>query len=120
MNLISRCLFVLLLLLFPRFCSADPSLVKIGVLLTLSGSMSNWGQSARDGLILAQESINTSATHNEPRVELVFEDYGEFDLKRAAYAAHKLITVDKVSFLTANIWFCYFNLHQQRFCWTHI
>jgi ABC-type branched-subunit amino acid transport system substrate-binding protein len=61
MNLTSRCLF-------PRFCSADPNLVNIGVLWTLSGSMSNWGQSARDGLIIAQESINTSATHNEPRV----------------------------------------------------
>jgi len=99
MNPISRCLFALLLLLLPRCCNADPNPIKIGVLLTLTGSMSNWGQSARDGLILAQESINTPATQSDLRVELVFEDYGDFDLKRAVSAAHKLITVDKVSFL---------------------
>ncbi|MFN5063568.1 MAG: ABC transporter substrate-binding protein [Pseudomonadota bacterium] len=100
MNLVARCLVAAILLLLPSCIYAEPTPVKIGVLLTLTGSMSNWGQSAREGLILAQESINSaSATQNDPRIQLVFEDYGNFDLKRAVSAAHKLITVDKVDVL---------------------
>jgi branched-chain amino acid transport system substrate-binding protein len=100
MNLLTRCLIGVILLLSPTCINAEPPPIKIGVLLTLTGSMSNWGQSAQEGLILAQEGINSaSATQNGPRIQLVFEDYGNFDLKRAVSAAHKLITVDKVNVL---------------------
>jgi branched-chain amino acid transport system substrate-binding protein len=98
MSLTTRCLLTLILLLLPRHINAEPMQIKIGVLLTLTGSMSNWGQSARDGLVLAQERL-ASTTQNNVRFQLVFEDYGDFDLKRAVSAAHKLIDVDKVSFL---------------------
>jgi branched-chain amino acid transport system substrate-binding protein len=100
MNRITHYLLSLILLTLPRCINAEPAPIKIGVLLTLTGSMSNWGQSARDGLILAQDRINSaSTTQNSPRVQLVFEDYGDFDLKRAVSAAHKLIDVDKVRFI---------------------
>jgi ABC-type branched-subunit amino acid transport system substrate-binding protein len=62
--------------------------------------MSHWGQSAREGLLLAQENINSESSEQSGlRVELTIEDYGNFDLGRAVSATQKLITIDKIDIL---------------------
>jgi branched-chain amino acid transport system substrate-binding protein len=91
---------IILFLLFPCTVRAEPTVVKVGVLLTLTGPMANWGQSAQKALVLAQERINAEAAGDMPvRFDLIFEDYGNFDLKQAASAAQKLIAVDRVDVL---------------------
>jgi branched-chain amino acid transport system substrate-binding protein len=91
---------ILLFLLFSSAASAEPAAVKVGVLLTLTGTMANWGQSAQNALVLAQEKINAQAlADGGVRFDLIFEDYGNFDLKQAASAAQKLVNVDHVDVL---------------------
>jgi branched-chain amino acid transport system substrate-binding protein len=46
---------------------------------------------------LAKEEINSAGGIKGQKLEIVYEDFGEVDLKRAANAAQKLISIDKVS-----------------------
>lgn len=67
--------------------------VKIGAVLALSGDMSEYGQSAKDGITLAFEELQKKDTYFD--YELIFED-DQLDTKRTATAANKLIFMDKV------------------------
>ncbi len=80
-----------------NFSREATSQVRFGSTLSLSGSTANYGENARDGMELAREEINSNGGVRGEKLEIVYEDIGDIDLKRAASAAHKLISLDKVS-----------------------
>jgi len=73
--------------------------ITIGATLSLSGSHAYWGKDAERGMSLAVEEVNAKGGIAGKPLKLVVEDFGDIDLKRAALAAEKLLTVDKVSVL---------------------
>jgi branched-chain amino acid transport system substrate-binding protein len=69
--------------------------VKIGVILPLSGNMSDIGTAFRDSTLLANKEIPNNTNCN---YKIIFEDDG-LQSKKVASAAEKLISVDKVNVL---------------------
>jgi branched-chain amino acid transport system substrate-binding protein len=65
--------------------------IKIGVVLPLSGDLAFIGEPARYGAEMALASF----TNTKHKYELIFED-DQFDGKKSATAANKLISIDKV------------------------
>ena len=86
-------LIVLIIAGFSTFRSpVGTGLIKIGVILPLSGNLAFLGESAKQGAELALEKYGDSKN----KYELIFED-DQFDAKKAVTAAQKLISIDKVS-----------------------
>jgi len=71
-------------------------LVKVGVLLPLSGEMASYGQPVRDGFLMRLEELEREDTHY--RYEFIFEDT-QGNVKNGTLAARKLIDYDKVDFV---------------------
>jgi branched-chain amino acid transport system substrate-binding protein len=94
-------LTALLLLLLGSGCrgntsgGADHSLIKIGYYGDLSGPTFNFGESAKNGVLMAVEEINQAGGLNGHRIDLVIED-DQGSAERAAARAGKLIDQDKV------------------------
>jgi len=72
----------------------DQSTVKIGAILPLTGSLSWYGQSQRQGIELAVEDANRN--NNGRKISIVFED-NQSNPKEAVNAAIKLTTIDGVN-----------------------
>ena len=66
--------------------------VKIGAILPLSGDLAVWGNSEKQGLILAQENLPTTLKN---KYELVIEDSSNAN-KNIQHLTQKMISVDKV------------------------
>src|SRR5436190_3217563 len=79
----------------PSTSSPDHSLIKIGYYGDLSGPTFNFGESAKNGVLMAVEEINQSGGINGRRIDLVIED-DQGSAERAAARASKLIDQDKV------------------------
>ncbi|MCU1265307.1 MAG: putative branched chain amino acid transporter, periplasmic amino acid-binding protein [Acidobacteria bacterium] len=73
----------------------DRSLIKIGYYGDLSGPTFNFGESAKNGVLMAAEDINQAGGINGRRVDVVIED-DQGSPERAATRASKLIDQDKV------------------------
>ena len=73
----------------------DHSLIKIGYYGDLSGPTFNFGESAKNGVLMAAEEINQAGGINGRRLDLVIED-DQGSPERAATRASKLIDQDKV------------------------
>lgn len=73
----------------------DHSLIKIGYYGDLSGPTFNFGESAKNGVLMAAEEINQAGGINGRRVDVVIED-DQGSPERAATRASKLIDRDKV------------------------
>jgi len=72
--------------------------VKIGVSLPMSGSLSYYGVACKEALNLALQEWQDVST--KYKYQLIFED-NQYDSKRIAMVANKLVNVDKVNaFLT--------------------
>lgn len=70
--------------------------VKIGVILPLSGSQAAYGKGIQEGLETALEEINkNNLAGNNRKIELVYEDHAG-EVKNAVSAAQKLIEADNV------------------------
>jgi branched-chain amino acid transport system substrate-binding protein len=92
-------LFLNILLFNPAGWSENPAdLVKIGATLALSGKYSYIAEAERDGLILAQEEINSAGGIAGKRIELIFED-NTGDAKTAVGTVRKLLHVDQVDII---------------------
>lgn len=95
------CLIALLLLVLGSGCGpkpgggADHALIKIGYYGDLSGPTFNFGESAKNGVLMAVEEINQAGGINGHRIDLVIED-DQGSAERAATRAGKLIDQDKV------------------------
>jgi branched-chain amino acid transport system substrate-binding protein len=96
-------LLIFLLIVFTSACKspgsansgADHSLIKIGYYGDLSGPTFNFGESAKNGVLMAVEEINQAGGINGRRIDLVIED-DQGSAERAATRAGKLIDQDKV------------------------
>lgn len=78
--------------------AADPTTVRIGVILPLTGEATYWGSNARNGALLAIEDLNRDGK----RFELVFED-SQCDPKIAVSAYHRLTSLHKVNYIVGDI-----------------
>ena len=85
------------LIVFNRGCksSRDLNIVKVGVILPLSGDFASYGNDCRDGILFA----NVSDSLN---IEYIFED-SKGDPKTAIAAYNKLTTIDKVEYIIGDM-----------------
>ncbi len=77
---------------------SSDKIIKIGVVLPLTGSQAFAGESMKNSLIIAQKDLEDKQNLGKAvkyQYKLIFED-DAFDAKTAANAAQKLISVDKV------------------------
>ncbi|HKR61126.1 MAG TPA: ABC transporter substrate-binding protein [Pyrinomonadaceae bacterium] len=90
------CLILLLSLLLPVWScrpsseGADDGTIKIGYFGDLSGPTFNFGQSAKNGVLLAAAQINQSGGINGRKLDIVIED-DQGSPERAATIANRLI-----------------------------
>jgi branched-chain amino acid transport system substrate-binding protein len=76
-----------------------PGVIKIGVLLPLSGSKANFGEMEKNSFQLALEEINAEGGINGRKIEFIYEDdMGKPDVGRTGM--EKLILQDKVPLVT--------------------
>jgi branched-chain amino acid transport system substrate-binding protein len=73
----------------------DHSTIKIGFFGDLSGPTFNFGESAKNGLLMAADEINQAGGIDGRRIDIVIDDDGGSP-EKAATMAGKLIDVDKV------------------------
>jgi branched-chain amino acid transport system substrate-binding protein len=85
-------LVMLIIMFFFIFKSNKNDVIKIGVILDLTGPVSTYGEWSRNGLILALEEINL----DKEKFRLIIED-GKSETSGAVYAFNKLINIDKVN-----------------------
>ncbi|MGH9966229.1 MAG: ABC transporter substrate-binding protein [Pyrinomonadaceae bacterium] len=78
----------------------DRSAIKIGYFGDLSGPTFNFGQSAKNGVLMAAEEINQAGGIDGRMIDIVFED-DQGSPERAATLVNKLIGQDKVVALIA-------------------
>ena len=69
--------------------------IVIGTSMDLSGPIASTGGPQRDGMVFATEEINAAGGIHGRKLRLQIEDNG-YDPKKAALAAQKLLTQDKV------------------------
>lgn len=81
----------------------SPEKIKIGVISTMTGVGSYYGQQQTRGLELAQEEINKNGGINGRQIEFVYEDSAT-DPKTAVSAFQKLIGVDKAKYVIGDSW----------------
>jgi branched-chain amino acid transport system substrate-binding protein len=79
----------------PGGTARDHSTLKVGYYGDLSGPTFNFGQSARNGVLMAADEINLSGGINGRRIDVVIED-DQGRAEMAAAKAGKLIDADKV------------------------
>lgn len=73
----------------------EPSTVRIGAILPLTGQAAEYGQAAKKGIELAVKQRNSSGGIRGQQVEVAYED-SKAEPKDGVAALQKLITVDKV------------------------
>ena len=73
----------------------DRSTIKIGYYGDMSGPTFNFGQSAKNGVLMAADEINRSGGINGRKIDVVIED-DQGSPERAATITSKLISHDKV------------------------
>jgi ABC-type branched-subunit amino acid transport system substrate-binding protein len=93
-SMIVLILGLLLMSIFLTGCQQDNEVIKIGVLLPISGTASIIGENILSGMNKAQDEIN----QNGELVELIYEDHKN-DPKEAITSFQKLINVDDVDMI---------------------
>ena len=76
--------------------------IKIGVILPLTGNAAVYGLSAKEGIDLSLEDINNTGGINGKTIQMIYED-SQCDSTKAVSAAHKLINIDKVQIIIGHI-----------------
>ena len=84
----------------PQEGSPDTSTIKIGYFGDLSGPTFNFGESAKNGVLLAAAEINQAGGINGRRIDVVIED-DQGSPERAATVVNKLVHLDNVVALIA-------------------
>ncbi len=90
--LLSLCVVLALVACKDEKNEAAKPTIKIGAILPLSGDLATWGNSEKQGLMLAKGTLSTKLKNN---YELIFEDSANAN-KSIQHLAQKLISVDKV------------------------
>ena len=102
-----QALLVFVALMFASSCerspqegSPDTTTIKIGYFGDLSGPTFNFGESAKNGVLLAAAEINQAGGINGRRIDVVIED-DQGSPERAATVVNKLMHLDNVVALIA-------------------
>lgn len=80
----------------------DSGPIKVGAYASLTGKEAAWGQSYRNGALLALEEVNGAGGVNGRLIELVIED-DQSKSGESATAVRKLISRDKVSVVLGEV-----------------
>lgn len=75
--------------------SVQPTIIKIGAILPLTGDLATYGESMRNAILLAKKQSQVSSGTGE-NVQIIFEDDKGCVVKDAVSAAQKLININKV------------------------
>lgn len=75
--------------------SSQEGVIKVGVILPLTGDTANLGEPGRNVMQIAVDEVNAAGGISGNQMQLIFED-GACDGKTAASAMQKLVSVDKV------------------------
>lgn len=86
-------LFLLSLCVFGLLSCQKREIIKVGVILPLTGPASEIGNNILDGIMIASEYYDSISPQ---KIKLIVED-SKLDAKQAMSSANKLITVDKVN-----------------------
>lgn len=70
--------------------------IKIGVIAPLTGDMSNWGESMKNGIEIATNELNDQGGIDGRKVEIIVEDNKACDNTTTVSAFNKLVDIDKV------------------------
>ena len=81
---------------------AEKEDVRIGAILDLSGSGSNYGISLQRGLEIAKDEINERGGINGKKLSIIYED-SHSEAVRGVSAINKLITIDSVPVVMGSI-----------------
>ncbi|MBN1971153.1 MAG: ABC transporter substrate-binding protein [Candidatus Delongbacteria bacterium] len=95
---VTRNSIVLLILAFVFLifgCAKKDDVVKVGSILSLSGSLAQYGELTKRGIELASEDINANGGINGKKIEMIYED-SALEPKLGITALNKLINVDNV------------------------
>jgi branched-chain amino acid transport system substrate-binding protein len=83
-------------------CKPAPKALKVAILAPLSGDVATFGQSTRDGALLAIEEWNAKGGVLGRKIEAVVED-SQCEAEPAASAANKVISQDQVKFIIGEV-----------------
>ncbi len=94
-------ILILAIIAFPLGCGKKTEeVIKIGVILPLSGGLANFGETVQYGIEIAVSEYTRD--HPTPKVELAFED-SQGDPSTAVSAFRKLTTVDEVKIVIGDL-----------------
>jgi branched-chain amino acid transport system substrate-binding protein len=83
-------------------CGGGGGTIKIAILAPLSGDVATFGQSTRNGAMLAVEEWNAKGGVNGKQIEVVVED-SQCSAEAAVSAANKVIDQDGVKFIIGEV-----------------
>ncbi len=83
-------------------CGGGGGAIKIAILAPLSGDVATFGQSTRDGILLAVEEWNGKGGIDGKQIEVVIED-SQCNAEAAVSAANKVIDQDGVKFIIGEV-----------------
>lgn len=90
------------LFLINGYAEKEPETIKIGVILPLTGTLSEVGENAKNGILLALEEANERYKSKGEKFEILLED-GKANPKDAVNAFNKLVNIDRVKFVIGEI-----------------
>lgn len=100
---ISIAVMLALFVVFVDSCKKKEEEIKIGAVLVLTGPDAKAGNSAKRGIEMAVEEINSEGGVNSLKITVVYED-DQGDPQKASNAVLKLINVDEVPVIIGPMW----------------
>jgi branched-chain amino acid transport system substrate-binding protein len=76
---------------------------KVGSILILSGQGASWGEAARNGILMAEDKINSQGGVNRKKLEVIFED-DNGDATKSVSAFNKLTAINHIRFIVGTSW----------------
>lgn len=101
-KIISIILILITAFLFNSCNNKSTDTIKIGALLSFTGSGANYGKSLRQGIDIAVQEINSKGGINGKNLEIVYED-AQTDAKIGVSGFQKLISIDRVPLVIGSI-----------------
>lgn len=97
------CVLIVVLVVLSFGCTKnEDKVIKIGVVLPLTGSAAVWGENSKMGLDIALEEVNAAGGVKGKKIKLLIED-SQSDSAKAVSSLQKLISTDKISVVIGDI-----------------
>lgn len=94
--------FLIFIIIFFLFCQTGEKKLKIGLIAPLTGDVKTFGESVKNGFLLAIEEANQRGGVLGKKIEYVICD-DKNDPTEAANAAYKLINQDKINAIIGSV-----------------